>query len=122
MKHRFEGLAEVDATIVMMLLAANPSTFPLTVGPWGKIIHWAVKGFFLWGLDKGLKWMNVGVARLETAGESNDLDSAFDEGWKIIDERKKDLTDAQKAKIDERVKRAHRKFGRFGVLVNNGNP
>lgn len=114
MKHEFSGIGEKSATVTMMLLASTPLNF-LAVGFWGNITHWLLTRFYMWLASNGLTLLNVGIANLQVASERAGWDAAVEEAWKIVEQRSKELTNAQKKKVDDRVRAAHRKFASFGV-------
>lgn len=99
--------------MLMVILAGNPVTAFLAVGVWGKVIHWVAAKFFGWLAGQGVMVANVGIAKIDTLIAKNDFESAFSEAFKIIEQRKGQLSAAEARKIDDRVIRALRKFGSY---------
>lgn len=114
MKYQFSGIGDKTATITMMLLASTPLAF-LTIGFWGTITHWALSRLYMWLASNGLILLNIGIANIQVALQRDDWDKALAEAWAIVDNKTKELSDAEKKKIDDRVRAAHRKFAAFGV-------
>lgn len=97
-----------------MLLAATPLNF-LTIGFWGKITHWILSRLYTWLASNGLTLLNVGIANVQVASQKSDWEAAIMEAWAIVDNKTKELSDAEKKKIDDKVRSAHRKFASFGT-------
>lgn len=116
-KHKLEGIGEATAALTMAALAANPQTVFLTGAVVGKIIWFVIKLLAMGGASIGLVVVNVGAAKVETIITENTFDGSWESAQKLIKaiiEQGREVTDAEARKIDEPVKAAFRKFGRFG--------
>lgn len=115
MKHRFEGIGDKAATATMLLLAAEPWGVWFTVGFQGTVVHWILKQFYMWMADRGLIMLNSGIAEIEVMQQKSGFNGSLEDAFKLIDQAKGGLTDAQKKAIDDKVIRAFDKFADFGV-------
>ncbi len=109
----YDGIGGAGATMLMVILASNPTTAFLAVGFWGKVIHWTATKFFGWMAGQGVMFANVGIAKVDTIIAKSEFESAFSEAFKIIEQRKGALSAAEARKIDDNVIRALRKFGAY---------
>lgn len=118
-KHKFDGIGEAGAAIILAGLAANAGTVWLTVGFIGKTVWFLVKLMCMGLASIGLVVLNVGAEKIETIMAENKFDGSWDSAKKLIDEihrQGRELTDEEKKRIDDPVKDAFRRFGRFGRL------
>lgn len=112
MKHQLDGIGGAAATGTMMLLATTPLAW-LGVGAWGTATHFILTKFYTWLAGNGLILANVGISNVQIAMEKNEWERVIAEAWEIVDDKTKELSDAEKKRIDDRVRAAHRKFGAF---------
>ena len=101
----------------MAALAANPKFSWLTAGFLGKSVWFGAKLLCMGGASLGLVVLNVGAAKIDTLMTQHNFDGTWESAQKLISDIRKEgreLTDAEKARIDGPVKDAFRKFGRFG--------
>lgn len=125
MKYKFEGLGGAQATIIMALLAANPSTLFLTQGILGRIVHFVLKKLGMYLANYGLIFINVGAAAVETMVDAGNYDDAWsdaEKAVKLIRDQGRKLTDEEIKAIDAPVIDAFRKFANFGRVRNTRNP
>lgn len=116
MRHKFEGIGEAGAAMVLAGLKANPSTTGLANGFVGKAIFFIVKVILMYFASLGLIVLNVGAAKLEAVVDKNDFNGAWDDADKIIAkfrETGRTMTEAEALAIDIPVIVAFRKFGSF---------
>jgi hypothetical protein len=113
-RHQFSGIGDKSATLTMMLVAATPLNF-LAIGFWGRITHWILSRLYMWLASNGLVLINVEVSKIQVAAQKSDWEAALKEAWAIVDNKTKDLSNAEKKKIDDRVRKAHRRFASFGA-------
>ena len=117
MKHKFSGIGSASATLTFIALAGTPLAF-LTQGFLGKIVHWLLTQIFMRGADKGLIFLNIGAAKAQTLSEHAQFDGSLDEAFKIINEKKGNLSEEDVKKVDDSVIATLRKFTDFGVRNN----
>lgn len=124
MKHKFEGIGEATAAAIVAGLSANPELAFLTVGFSGKIIFFLGKLLGMALASMGLITLNVGAAKIETIVSETGMDEAWSDADAMIEKIRntgRELTDEEIKAIDEPVKSAFRKFGRFGRLRKRGS-
>jgi hypothetical protein len=115
-KYSFSGLGDASATIVLGLLAANPSTTWLATGFVGKVVNVLLSYAFSMAASVGLVLLNVGAERVETMIDQHAFDGSFDSAEKLLEAARQTghvLTPAEIAAIDGPVIDAFRKFGSF---------
>lgn len=116
-KHRFDGIGETGAAMLVAALSVNPKTMFLTKGIPGKILFTVSKYMFMGLASLGLVVLNVGAAKIDTIIAENNFDGSWESAQKLIAKihgEGRELTDAEKKSIDDPVKEAFRRFGRFG--------
>lgn len=125
MKHKFEGIGEACAAVIIAALKANPGTRALAVGVAGKIIFFISKLFCMFLASLGLIILNVGAAKLKTIMDGNDFEDAFSDAEKLIQKIRatgRELTPEEERQIDAPVIDAFRKFASFARVRERGNP
>lgn len=116
-KHKFEGIGEAGAAMIMGAIAANPNLIWLTVGFIGKAVWFSAKLIVMGAASLGLVVLNVGAEKIETIQAEAGFDGSWESAQKLIAAVKqtgRELTDEEKANIDAPVKDAFRRFARFG--------
>lgn len=116
-KHKFVGIGEAGAAIIIGGLAANPNTVWLTAGFLGRAVWFAAKLIVMGLASLGLVVLNVGAEKISVINDQNNYDGSWESALKLIDQIQqggRELTDEEKTRIDAPVKAAFRKFGRFG--------
>jgi hypothetical protein len=118
-KYKFEGIGETVAALVVAGLSANPQFAWLVKGFLGRVVWFGAKLAGMGFASLGLVVLNVGAAKIDTIVTHGNFDGSWDSARKLIAEIQKEgreLTDEEKARIDEPVKAAFRKFGRFARM------
>lgn len=101
----------------MAALASNPKTVFLTGNLIGKVVWFVIKLLAMGAASIGLVALNLGAAKVEAIISGNNFDGSWESAQKLIKAIKdqgREMTDAEIKAIDEPVKAAFRKFGRFG--------
>lgn len=117
MRHRFEGIGEASAAIILAGLSANPSTAFLAAGIIGKLVFFVAKIFCMMLANMGLIVMNVGAAKLQVILDEKNFDGSWEQAEALIKKIRdtgRELTDEEIKSIDEPVIDAFRKFASFG--------
>jgi hypothetical protein len=117
MKHKFEGIGETTAAIIMAGLAANPSTLFLTQGILGKIVFRVSKYFCMMLANLGLIVMNLGAAKIEVLVDEGNYNGSWEQAEELlkkIRDQGRGITDEEIKDIDAPVIDAFRKFASFG--------
>lgn len=113
-KHDLSGIGGVTASLVISLLAGSSLAF-LTTGPLGWFVAVILRWLFSGLASMGLVLLNVGVAHVQTINEKKDFDGSFEDAFRAINAKNGELTDEEKAAIDQKVIDAFRKFATFGT-------
>lgn len=119
MRHKFEGIGEASAAVIVATLSANPSTVFLATGIPGKLVFFVAKIFSMWLASAGLVLLNVGAARLSVIADKNNFDDSWNDAEKLIAEIRsagRELSDDEIQKIDGPVIDAFRKFASLGRM------
>lgn len=114
-KYQFDGIAAVSATMVFTAMAGGPLAF-LTTGILGKIVFFFLKKIMNGLANQGLAILNLGIDFMSVNFQQSDYESAMDAAIKARDEiigKRGKLTQEERERIDEDVKRAFRKFAPF---------
>ena len=115
-KHKYEGIGETGAAMVVAGLSANPTFAFLTKGLQGKVLWFVAKLATMFLASIGLVVLNVGAEKVQTIIENNTFDGSWEQAQKLISDIHKsgrELTDEEVAAIDAPVKDAFRKFARY---------
>lgn len=114
---KYSGIGEASASAVLASLSLNPTTVGLTTGFMGRIIFFICKIFFTVLAALGLVILNVGASKIQTLVDEGNYTGSREDAEKLIEAIRttgRDLTPEEIKEIDEPVKAAFRKFGRFG--------
>jgi hypothetical protein len=97
-------------------IAGHPQLAWMAAGLPGKLL-WLISKCICMGLASvGLVVLNVGTEKLLVIMAESNFDGSWESAQKLIDEvhrQGRELTDAEKKAIDEPVKAAFRRFGRW---------
>ncbi len=116
-KYKFEGIGEIGAATLMAALALNPQTSWMTAGFVGRISWFIGKLIAMGGASLGLVFVNVGTEKISVILDQGGFDGSWESAQRLLAAARdagKELTDAEKQAIDDPVRAAFRKFGRFG--------
>lgn len=116
-KHKFEGIGETFAALVIAGVAANPTWTWLTAGFVGKVFFFGSKLVGMGLASIGLVVLNVGAAKIETVVLESNFDGSWESAQRLISKIRdsgRELTDAEKEAIDKPVRDAFRRFAKFG--------
>ena len=111
-KHDFNGIAKLTATLIFTAMASGPSSV-LTTGFLGQVTLFFLKRFSNWLTNQGLAVLNIGVDAIKIAGQKKDFDQEMEKAIQKVLTTKRRLTKEEQDAIDEPVKRAFRKFVSF---------
>jgi hypothetical protein len=125
LKHKFDGIGQTAASIIMAGLAANPSTAILASGFLGKVMFIIFKYICMMLANLGLIVMNVGAEKLETIVAAGDFDGSWEKAEEMLNkirQEHREMTPDEIKKIDDGVITAFRKFASFGRVRVRRNP
>lgn len=115
-KYKFEGIGETGAAVILAGISSYPAFAWATTGIIGKFT-WFIAKLLCMGLASlGLVVLNVGAAKIQVIVDQSNFDGSWESAQKLIADIRshgRELTDAEKEKIDAPVMDAFRRFGRF---------
>jgi len=112
-KYQFKGMSRFNATLLFTALASSAWGSFLTTGLMGKFVFFILEKIGNWIANQGLALANIGIDEIKIMAEKDNFESVMDEAVKEVQNKKGRLTDAEKKKIDNRVKSAFRRFATF---------
>ncbi len=95
--------------MIFTSMAGSPLAF-LTHGFLGRITFFFLTKVGSWLANQGLALLNIGIDELRIAAQKDDYEKAIEEALKSVGEAKQKLTPAEIKAIDDKVKKAFRKF------------
>jgi len=116
----YSGIGRAEALLLFSALAASPWAV-LTNGFLGSIVFWILTKICTGLANKEVMVLNVGATTLQTIMQKGEFDATLDAAFKAIKGNPDRLSAAEKAKIDDPVIAAFRKFAVFGQLRNSGD-
>ncbi len=111
-KYKFEGISRSTAIGIFAALSSSQAAF-LTRGVIGMVFFYLLQRIASWLANQGLAILNIGVDALVIAQEKKDFDRDLEEALRKVQKAKRKLTPEEQEEIDEPVRRAMRRFGRF---------
>jgi hypothetical protein len=116
----YSGIGKAEALLVFSALAASPLVW-FTTGFPGTVTFWLLTKACTWLANKEVMIMNLAAADINTIAEHKVFDGSFDEAFKEIHGNPNQLSQAQKASIDNKVIAAARAFFTFGSLRDSSS-
>lgn len=123
-KYKFSGIGETGAAMVIAGLSSNPAFAFLATGFTGRVVWFLAKLVCMGMASLGLVVLNVGAEKLSVLVDQTNFDGSWDRAQALIaaiHKEGRELTDAEKKRIDDPVKDAFRKFGHFGRVRKRRN-